>query len=170
MSEKQKTALDAAFEEVESTFGENRIIRREMIAQLRKQAAKMEISEYDKPIMIQSKLMITKTLDDLLKSDEDVSIKKFKMRLARKDSESNGLIGQTIVNLLKNIRVTGEPSDTVDTVSRDNVMEELQKQQESNKELAISDGEVEECGSTPSTDGNEPIVTKEEEKEDDEDE
>ena len=169
MSEKQKTALDAAFEEVESVFSENRVIRREMINQLRKQVTKMEISEYDKPMMIQAKLMIGKTLDDLLKSDEDVSVKKLKMKLARKDSETNGMVGQTIVNLLKNIRVNGEPSDNNESVSRDNVMEELQKQQESNKELAISDGEVEECGSTPSTDGNEPIVTKEE-KEDDEDE
>jgi len=162
MSEKQKTALDAAFEDVEATFGENRVIRREMINQLRKQAAKIEISEYDKALMITAKMSVLKTLDDLLKSDEDVSIKKFKMRLARKDSETNGMVGQTIVNLLKNIRVTGEPSDTISNVSRDNVMEELQKQQESNQELAISDGEVEECGSTPSTDGNEPIVTKEE--------
>ena len=48
MAEKQKTALDEAFEEVESTFGENRVIRREMINQLRKQVTKMEISEFDK--------------------------------------------------------------------------------------------------------------------------
>ena len=169
MAEKQKTALDEAFEEVESTFGENRVIRREMINQLRKQAAKIEITEYDKALMITAKMGIIKTLDDLLKSDEDVSIKKFKMRLARKDSESNGLVGQTIVNLLKNIRVTGEPSDTIGSVNRDSVIEELQKKQEGNKDLAISDGEIEECGSLPSTDGNEPVIQKKE-KEDEEDE
>ena len=168
MSEKQKTALDAAFEEVESVFGENRVIRREMINQLRKQITKMEISEFDKPMMITAKLEIGKTLDSLLKSDEDVSVKKLKMKLARKDSETNGMVGQTIVNLLKNIRVNGEPSDNNESVSRDSVMEELQKQQEVNKDLAISDGEIEECGATPSTDGNEPVVPQKPKEEDEE--
>lgn len=153
MSTTQKTALDEAFEEVESVFSENRVIRREMINQLRKQVTKMEISEYDKPMMIQAKLMIGKTLDDLLKSDEDVSVKKLKMKLARNDSETNGMVGQTIVNLLRNIRASGEPSDSVGKVDRDDVTAELQKIQEGNSELSITDGETEECGSTPSTDG-----------------
>ena len=119
--------------------------------------------------MITAKLLIPKTLDDLLKSDEDISIKRLKMKLLRNSDEVNSNIGQTIVNLLKNIRVTGEPSDTIGSVNRDNVIEELQKKQEGNKDLAISDGEIEECGSLPSTDGNEPVIQKKE-KEDEEDE
>ena len=161
--------LDQAFEELANECNENRVIRRELIGQLRTAASKMTIGEFDKPSMITAKLLIPKTLDDLLKSDEDISIKRLKMKLLRNSDEVNSNIGQTIVNLLKNIRVTGEPSDTIGSVNRDNVIEELQKKQEGNKDLAISDGEIEECGSLPSTDGNEPVIKKKE-KEDEEDE
>ena len=55
-------SLDAAFKELEDTSGGNRVIRREMINQLRTQIPKMMIGEFDKPMMIQAKLMIAKTL------------------------------------------------------------------------------------------------------------
>lgn len=164
-----KTDFDLAFEEFEKECSEGKVVRKQMIEMLAKQISKCEISECDKALMVTAKMGVLKTLDDLIKSNEETTLKKLKMKLARKDSESNGLVGQTIVNLLKNIRVTGEPSDTIGSVNRDNVIEELQKKQEGNKDLAISDGEIEECGSLPSTDGNEPVIKKKE-KEDEEDE
>lgn len=170
MAEATKTPIDAAFEEVSETFGHSRTIRREMIDQLRKQVCKMEISEYDKPMMIQAKLMIAKTLDDLLVSDESVSVKKLKMQLARKDSETNGAVGATIVNLIKSIRATGEmfPEDQGE-VDRAAALKDLKDKQDENPSLKISDGELEACGSMPTTDGEEP-PTLPEKKEDDEDE
>ena len=170
MAEATKTPIDAAFEEVSETFGHSRTIRREMIDQLRKQVCKMEISEYDKPMMIQAKLMIAKTLDDLLVSDESVSVKKLKMQLARKDSETNGAVGATIVNLIKSIRATGEmfPEDQGE-VDRAAALKDLKDKQDENPNLKISDGELEACGSMPTTDGEEPH-TLPEKKEEDEDE
>lgn len=119
-----KTSIDQAFEEVEAVFGQNRVIRHEQIQNLREAAnnPEMKISPFDKAMVIQSKLMIIKTLDDLLKSDEEVSLKKLKMKLARKDSETNGMVGQTIVALLKNIRATGENNDTKGSVDHGEAM------------------------------------------------
>jgi len=156
MAENTKTALDAAFDEIQETFGTTRTIRREMIDQLRSQIGMMKIDPYDKAIMIQAKLMIAKTLDDLLKSDEEVSIKKLKMQLARKDSETNGMVGATIVNLLKNIRTNGETAETNKEVDRAAALKELKAKQENNPDLQISEGETEACGTLPTTDSNIP--------------
>ena len=171
MAEATKTPIDAAFEEVAETFGHSRTIRREMIDQLRKQVTKCEISEFDKPGMIQAKLLIASTLDGLLKSDEDVSLKKLKMQLARKDSETNGAVGATIVNLIKSIRATGEmfPEDHGE-VDRAAALRDLKDKQNENPNLKITDGELEACGSMPTTDSEEPIPTSDQKEEDDEDE
>ena len=109
-------------------------------------------------------------MDDLLKSDQDVSVKKLKMQLARKDSETNGAVGATIVNLIKSIRATGEmfPEDHGE-VDRAAALKDLKDKQDENPNLKISDGELEACGSMPTTDGEEP-PTLPEKKEEDEDE
>ena len=124
--------------------------------------------------MVEAKLMIFKTLDDLLKSNEDLSLKKLKMRLARKDSETNGMVGQTVVALLKSIRATGEqPGDQSSQIDHNAVMAELKsKQGEHKEELKISDGELEACGTSPTTDGNTDVtaVANEKEKEDEDEE
>lgn len=156
MAEKNKTAIDAAFEEFETTVGNNRVIRREVIDMLRKQVPKCEIYEGEKAMAIQAKMMVIKTLDDLMKSDEEVSIKKLKMKLARQDSATNGMVGQTIVAMLKSIRASGDlPEKPGQEINRDAAMAELLAKQEANKEeLKISDGELETCGSSPTTDGS----------------
>ena len=158
MTEKSKTAIDQAFEELDEIFGANRIVRREQIQNLREVAnnPEMKISPFDKAMVIQSKLMIVKTLDDLMKSDEEVSIKKLKMKLARQDSATNGMVGQTIVAMLKSIRASGDlPEKPGQEINRDAAMAELLAKQEANKEeLKISDGELETCGSSPTTDGS----------------
>lgn len=174
MAEKSKTAIDEAFEEFESECGGNKEIRKQLITKLVSAAQQMEITAFDKPMAIQSKLMISKTIDDLLKSNEDLSLKKLKMRLARKDSETNGMVGQTVVALLKSIRATGEqPGDQSSQIDHNAVMAELKsKQGEHKEELKISDGELEACGTSPTTDGNTDVtaVANEKEKEDEDEE
>lgn len=166
-----KNDLDQAFNEIEEVFGQNRTIRREMIESLRKQASKMEISEYDKPMMVQAKLMIVKTLDDILKSDEDVSLKKIKMKMSRKDSETNGMVGASIVELLKSIRGNKDAlkgGGTSEGVNHDEALSQLKELQQNNKKLEVLDGEIEACGSTPTTDGETPVAVKKDTKEEDE--
>lgn len=170
MAEATKTPIDAAFEEVNETFGSARTVRREMIEMLRKQITKCQITEFDKALMITAKMSVIKTLDDLLKSDSEISVKRLKMQLARKDSETNGAVGATIVNLIKSIRATGEmfPEDQGE-VDRAAALKDLKDKQDENPNLKISDGELEACGSMPTTDGEEP-PTLPEKKEEDEDE
>ena len=168
-----KNDLDQAFNEIEEVFGQNRTIRREMIESLRKQASKMEISEYDKPMMVQAKLMIVKTLDDILKSDEDVSLKKIKMKMSRKDSETNGMVGASIVELLKSIRGNKDAlkgGGTSEGVDHDEALSQLKELQQNNKKLEVLDGEIEACGSTPTTDGETPVAVKKDTKEEDDEE
>lgn len=168
-----KNDLDQAFNEIEEVFGQNRTIRREMIESLRKQASKMEISEYDKPMMVQAKLMIVKTLDDILKSDEDVSLKKIKMKMSRKDSETNGMVGASIVELLKSIRGNKDAlkgGGTSDGVDHDEALSQLKELQQNNKKLEVLDGEIEACGSTPTTDGETPVAIKSKDTKEEDDE
>lgn len=171
MAEATKTPIDAAFEEVNETFGSARTVRREMIEMLRKQITKCQITEFDKALMITAKMSVIKTLDDLLKSDSEISVKKLKMQLARKDSETNGAVGATIVNLIKSIRATGEmfPEDQGE-VDRAAALKDLKDKQDENPNLKISDGELEACGSMPTTDSEEhlPLPEKKEEDEDEE--
>lgn len=171
MSDKKKTAIDEAFEEFEQTTGNNRVVRREMIESLRKALANPEMapSPYDKAMAMQAKVAVFKTLDDLLKSEEDVSLKSLKMRLARKDSETNGMVGQTVVALLKSIRASGEDNGgTPKEIDRGAAISDLKKLQEGNKELEITPGELEQCASTPTSDGNVPVNN--DKKEEDEEE
>lgn len=168
-----KNDLDQAFNEIEEVFGQNRVIRREMIEALRKQASQMEISTFDKPMMVQAKLMIVKTLDDLLKSDEDVSLKKIKMKMSRKDSETNGMVGASIVELLKSIRGNKDAlkgGGTSEGVDHDEALSQLKELQQNNKKLEVLDGEIEACGSTPTTDGETPVAVKKDTKEEDDEE
>lgn len=163
--------IDEAFSELASVCDENRVIRRELINQLRSAAAEMKIDPYDKATVITAKLLIPKTLDDLLKSDEDITLKRLKMKLSRKDSESNGNIGSAIVSLLRSIKANGEQVEKGEEVNRDGAMRELKSLQESNGDLAVLDGETEACGATPSTDGAASAVpTKKPSSDDDDDE
>ena len=95
-------SLDEAFKELEETCGNNRVIRREMIEQLRAQIPKVvQINEFDKALMITAKMSVIKTLDDLLKSDDEVSVRNLKLKLARKDSETNGMLARHLQDFLE---------------------------------------------------------------------
>ena len=153
MSE-SKNELDIAFEEFEKEVGGSREIRTEMINQLRKQIGKCEISEFDKPMMITARLEILKTLDGLLNSESDISLKKIKMRLARKSDESNAMVGASIVQLLKSIRTNETDEGTTSKQELTASMEQLTHRAEdiaksgdekAKKSLTINDGELEAC-------------------------
>lgn len=151
--------LDQAFKELEEDFGFSKEARREVIRNLRSQAASVKISEYDKATTIMAKMSIVKTFDDLLKSDSDLTLQKLKMKLARKDSETNGMVGQTIAALLKNIRVsdTGANANKDPTEGAQEAIEERaaklleEGDAKVKKALSISEGETTDCGGTSPT-------------------
>jgi len=147
--------LDQAFKELEEDFGFSKEARREVIRNLRSQAASVKISEYDKATTIMAKMSIVKTFDDLLKSDSDLTLQKLKMKLARKDSETNGLVGQTIASMLKSIRV----SDTLNAQAKvdptEGAMDAIKQRAEellksgdkkTAKALTVTEGETTDCG------------------------
>ena len=170
--------LDIAFKELEEDFAFAKEARREVINNLRSQAAKVKVSEYDKPLMVTAKMAIIKTFDDMLKSDSDLTLQKLKMKLARKDSETNGMIGATIAAMLKNMRVN-EGSESQPKDPTEGAMEaitERAKELVSNgddkikKALSISDGETQECGGLPNTGGTVAPKLKPLKSDDDEEE
>ena len=156
----KKGDLDQAFEEFEKECCEGQVVRKEMIGMLRRQISKCEISEFDKALMITAKMSVLKTLDDLISNCENVSMKKLKMQLARKDSATNGAVGASIVELLKSIRANRDAigDNGGAGVDRDAAMAQLKELQQSNKKLEVSAGETEACGSTPTTDGDAPVA------------
>lgn len=148
-----KNEIDQAFDTFEEQYKENRGIRKEMISQLRKQISKVEINpEYDKPMLIQSKLMVLKTLDDIIKSDEDMNIKRLRLKLQRKNDESNGMVGAAVVSLLKELKLNATSEGNRGDGER--ALEDAKKQLEARveqiqaeggdaaKAIAVSDGEI----------------------------
>lgn len=149
--EKPKSQLDQALETFEAEVAECRVIRKELVQQLREDAKKMRISHEDKAMMVQSKLAIVNTLGSMLKDIEDSSLKTVKIRLARKEQENNGDYSKAIVEMLKMIRADGRDNGNSDRPVQSE--EEVQKSIENRgKELniEITPGEIEECAGSPS--------------------
>ena len=159
----QNNELDRAFSEFEKEFDTSREMRRGAIEMLQKEVAKVQISEYDKPMMIQAKMMIVKTFDDMLKSNEDITLKKLKMKLARKDSETNGVVGTAIVNLLKEVRADREKGTESKIADLAQAAEDIAKRGE-DLGIQISAGELEECGDAPNSDAPRPEDEKDDEE------
>lgn len=163
-----KSDIDIAFAQFEQEGADNRIIRKEMIDGLRRQLAKAEIYEGDKPMMIQAKLMIYKTLDDLVKSDENASLQKIKMIMTRKADESNGVVGAAVVGLLKEIRAMHNGNDNLapgpnaEAALEAAAREALARGEEVG--LDITEGELEACDNKVG--GEEAILLKSESEED----
>lgn len=155
-------AMDQAFEEFEKECAGNREMRRAMIQKLHDVAMKMEIHpEFEKAMTLQAKLMIPKTIDDLLKSDENASLQKLKLKLARKDAETNGAVGTAVVELLKMVHVNEHQQGAVaakpdsqqitDTIeAKCKVLSE--GDEKAKKALAISEGELTKCEGGPTSD------------------
>ena len=147
--------LDQAFKELEEDFGYAKEARREVIKNLRDQAAKVKVLEFDKSSMILAKMAIISTFDSILKSDSDLTLQKLKMKRTRKDSETNGMVGQTIASMLKSIRV----SDTLNAQAKvdptEGAMDAIKQRAEellksgdkkTAKALTVTEGETTDCG------------------------
>ena len=148
--EKPKSQLDTALEAFEAEVAECKVIRKELIDQLRADAKRMRIADGDKAMMIQSKLAITNTLGSMLKDVEDSSLKVLKMRLARKEQENNGEYSKAIVEMLKMIRADGKDSRNSDIPVQSE--EDIQKSIEArgkDLKIEITPGEIEECAGAP---------------------
>ena len=148
--EKPKSQLDTALEAFEAEVAECKVIRKELIDQLRADAKRMRIADGDKAMMIQSKLAITNTLGSMLKDVEDSSLKVLKMRLARKEQENNGEYSKAIVEMLKMIRADGKDNSNVDRPMQSE--EDIQKSIENrgkDLKIEITPGEIEECAGAP---------------------
>ena len=176
---KSQSELDIAFQQMEEDFAFTKEARRELIAKLRAEANKLTFSQEDKAMVIQAKVSILKTLDDVLKSDSDLALQKLKAKLARKDSETNGVVGSTIVAMLKSMRVNEEGLTTGDKTTdptkdamaavTDRVNDLLRDGDSKTKQaLDISEGETQECTDKPSSEI--PIKDLKPLKEKDEDE
>ena len=175
-----KNELDQAFAEFEAECAHGREVRREMITMLRSQITGMKIDfEMDKAMKVQAKLMAIKTLDDIIKSDDDMSLKRLKTKLARKDSETNGVVGTAVINLLKMIRADRKDDEKNSGHAEEikSAQEELLKRGEElaastdpdiAKQVTVSQGELEECGTVPTSDA--PAGTLEKLKKIDEEE
>jgi hypothetical protein len=141
-----KNEIDQAFDTFEEQYRENKDIRREMISQLRKQISRVEINpDVDKPMLIQSKLMVLKTLDDIIKSDEDMNIKRLRLKLQRKNDESNGMVGAAVVSLLKELKLnaTSEGNRGDGERALEARVEQIQAEGgDAAKAIAVSDGEI----------------------------
>lgn len=148
--EKPKSQLDTALEAFEAEVAECKVIRKELIDQLRADAKRMRIADGDKAMMIQSKLAITNTLGSMLKDVEDSSLKVLKMRLARKEQENNGEYSKAIVEMLKMIRADGKDNSNADRPMQSE--EDIQKSIENrgkDLKIEITPGEIEECAGAP---------------------
>lgn len=163
--------FDLAFEELDKEFGASREMRKQAIELLQRQLAFAEIREGDKPMMIQSRLAIVKTLDDLIKSNTDLSLQKVKMQLARREGESNGMIGDAVVELLKlaradrkDVRKDENPQPIGDLKKIDAEL----SQKAAELDLQISEGEMEACGTAPTSDSDNPVVLDDKPEEDEE--
>ena len=165
VDEKPKSQLDAALESFEAEVSECKAIRKELVNQLREDAKRMRISPDDKAMMVQSKLAIVNTLGSMLKDIEDSSLKAVKLRLARKEQESNGEYSKAIVEMLKMIRADGKDSRNSDIPVQSE--EDIQKSIEArgkDLKIEITPGEIEECAGAPGAPPSPEDKPKEEKK------
>ena len=102
-----------------------------------------------------------KTLDSLLKSDEDVSFKRLRVKLQRKDGETNGMVGAAVVGLLKELKLNQiNPANGEGVKALENAQKELDSRIEEIKkgggkdasDLEVTDGELIECSSVMTVD------------------
>lgn len=145
---KPKSALDQAIEQFENDVAESNVIRKELIQQLREDARKMRISEFDKAMMVQSKLGIINTLNSMLNDCESSSLRKAKLRMTQREQENSGQYSQAIVELLKMVRADGKGNENIGAQqpSDADVQAAIDKRGK-DLNIEISEGETEEISS-----------------------
>lgn len=147
---KPKSALDKAIEEFENEVSTSNVIRRELIQQLREDARKMRVSEYDKAMMVSAKMSIVTTLNTMLNDCEASSLRKAKLRMTQHEQENNGQYSQAIVELLKMVRADGKGNENVaDQQPSDSEIQSAIDKRGKDLKIEVSEGEVEEVSSVP---------------------
>lgn len=160
--EKPKSMLDKAFEQFEIDTADCKVIRKEMIEQLRKDLPLARVTQGDKGMLIQAKMSMITTLNGMLKDVEDASLKKVKLQLSRTEQENNGQYSQAIVSLLKAIRADGQEARSEEN-RQDPAEVDAQLQAQAEKQgITLTDGETSACEGSFAAKQEEP--KKEEEK------
>ena len=104
MSTTTLNSLDKSLEKLESTFSNVEGDRSLLISKMRSIVAKCDIDPVnDAPRMIETKLQILNTFDNLLKSAESSAVTAAKTQMQRKNDESSEMSRQMVVEMLKNI-------------------------------------------------------------------
>lgn len=151
---KPKSKLDLAFEEFERETADCKVIRKEMVAQLREDVKKMRPTEYDKAMTIQAKMSVVNTLRDMLKDVEDSSLKVVKMHMSRQEQENNGQYSQAIIQLLKMVRADGSDANHDHPAQKEEDIQNSIVKRSEDLKIEITEGELEECSPLPSISGS----------------
>ena len=113
----QISALDAAIEQVDSTFKRTDEIRDFLIVKMKAVLEEMILNpNEDSPKTTESKLMAVQTLQNLLKDKESGAVTIAKTKMQKKDTESSEAARQMVVELLKHIDVRQTNSPVGQTV------------------------------------------------------
>lgn len=106
--------VDHAFREMDQIAVDSLQRRNAMIVTLQQVIEKTNIDfDKDSPRVVEVKLAAMKTLDDLLKGQENVSMAKVKLALSRVDTQTNQNVSAIAVEMLKRIQMTETESYTV---------------------------------------------------------
>lgn len=100
------THVDKAFKEMDETMMEMSSRRTRLIALMEATLDKINLDpNADSARLTEVKLATLKTLDDLYKGQENVSMAKVKLALSRVDTQTNANIGQMALEVIKQIEM-----------------------------------------------------------------
>lgn len=100
------THVDKAFAEMDSTMMEMTSRRANLITIMEATLDKLNLNpNEDSARLTEVKLATLKTLDDLYKGQENVSMAKVKLALSRVDTQTNANVGQMALEVIKQIEM-----------------------------------------------------------------
>ena len=145
MSEMPKQPIEIAIENLQEAVGFSSEIRNVMIQKLRTEINNLEINAMNSgAALIEAKLGIYKTLDDLLKSNVADANTVAKAVLGKKAEESQQDARAAAIEVLKLVGLRDLPGKNAfqsDPNGDDKLQATLEKAQETNPELKISEEE-----------------------------
>ena len=98
--------VSKAFEDMDATFQDSMLRRAALISSLEAVVKSCNLDfEKDSARTVEVKLAAMKTLDDLYKGQENVSMNKVKLALSRVDTKTNQNISAVAVEMLKRIEM-----------------------------------------------------------------
>lgn len=141
MSDLPKTKIDIALDKLQETISVADVVRQGMITTLRAETDVVQLnSNQSSATVLDAKMNIFKTLDDLLKStvhDANIGVKSL---LIKQDSETNESAKNATLELLKAISVNDRPNNNefIDAGDGNKILEEkLNAAREKHPELKL---------------------------------